>query len=66
MFISKKKFKALERRIADLEGQVRSQQKVIDYLHVDVSKSPKQALEKAFREVIERHKFTTGRDFLQR
>jgi hypothetical protein len=26
MFISKKKFKALERRIADLEGQVQDQQ----------------------------------------
>lgn len=49
MWITKKKFKGLEKRIADLEGQVQSQQKVIDQLHVDTSKSPKQDLGEAFR-----------------
>ena len=49
MWISNKKFKGLEKRIADLEVQVQGQQKVIDQLHVDASKSPKQDLGEAFR-----------------
>lgn len=55
LFLSKKRFKALEKRVADLEGQVQGQQKVIDYLHVDVSKSPKQAIEEAVHEALYNH-----------
>lgn len=56
MWITKKKFEALEKRIADLEVQVQSQQIVIDYLHVNVSLSPKQVLENAFHLVLQSQK----------
>ena len=52
MWISRKKFEEIKQRIADLEGQVQGQQKVTDYLHVDVSMSPKQVIARAVHEVL--------------
>lgn len=52
MFISKKRIQVIERRIADLERQVQGQQKVIDYLHVDVSKNPRQVLSQAVQDAL--------------
>ena len=44
MWISRKKFKSLEKRIADLEKAVRSQQKVI------ISSNPYEDVKRAFAE----------------
>lgn len=40
MFISKREFMKLKKKVADLEVQVQSQQKVIDYLGIDPSENP--------------------------
>jgi hypothetical protein len=48
MFITRKNFKALEKRIADLEGQVQGQQKTFD-AKIDI-KSFKNAFNQTLRE----------------
>lgn len=56
MWISKKRLKALEKRIADLEVQVQSQQVDITFDGRELSRSIVQSLREAIRDIPEEGK----------